>query len=192
MDYQGAKTYILKKLKNGLSKDRTYHSLEHTLDVYGCAIDIAEEESVTGTDLILLKTAALYHDAGFTVQDDDHEQVGCELVRSKLPGFGFSAEHIERICVMIMSTRLPQLPDDKLSKILCDADLDYLGRRDFKMIGDRLYSEFKHHGVVSNVREWDMLQVKFLEEHRYFTERNKKLREPVKQKHLQRVRDRLK
>jgi len=187
MNTEAAKAYILAKLKNELPSDRTYHSLEHTLDVYASVIGIAEQEGVTGEGLALLKIAALYHDSGFTIQNLDHEVAGCLIVRERLPDFGFTGQHIELICDMIMSTRIPQTPRNKLGRILCDADLDYLGRNDFERIGATLFQEMRTYGVLTTEREWNELQVRFLERHRYFTATNKKLREAEKQKHLEKV-----
>jgi uncharacterized protein len=187
MDPQSAKSFILAKLKHELPVARTYHSFDHTLDVYASAIGIAEQEGVTGEDLVLLKIAALYHDAGFLVQDNDHEEAGCRIVRNELPGFGFDAGQVERICEMVRSTRIPQSPSDLLSRILCDADLDYLGREDFDKIGGALFTEMRAYGVLRTEHEWNRLQVHFLEQHRYFTATNIRMREPVKQQHLARV-----
>ena len=184
MDPQAARAFILGKLKAELPIARTYHSLEHTLDVYASVVDIAEQENVTGEGLTLLKMAALYHDAGFTEQDMDHEEAGCRIVADKLPGFGFSDEQVQKICDMIRSTRIPQSPRNKLARILCDADLDYLGRSDFNHIGASLFKEMVHYGVLRTERDWNELQVRFLERHKYFTATNKATREPVKQQHL--------
>jgi HD superfamily phosphodiesterase len=65
MDFQAAKDYIITRLKNELSTTLYYHGLHHTLDVYNAAEKLAAMEAVSGDDLILLKTAALFHDAGF-------------------------------------------------------------------------------------------------------------------------------
>ena len=184
MDPQAARAYILRKLREDLPEARTYHCLEHTLDVYASAVDNAEQEGVTGEGLTLLKVAALYHDSGFAVQDLEHENASCAIVREKLPEFGFSADQVELICDMIMATRIPQAPRNKLARILCDADLDYLGRGDFERIGSTLFAEMKHYGVLKTERDWNELQVRFLERHKYFTATNKRLREPVKQGHL--------
>ena len=132
----------------------------------------------------LLKIAALYHDVGFTEKDLDHENVGCRIARESLPGFGFSPEQVEKVCGMIQATRIPQAPRNKLARILCDADLDYLGRGDFTSIGNSLFKEMKHYGVLKTEREWNELQVRFLERHKYFTVTNKQGREPLKQQHL--------
>jgi len=188
MDSSGARAYILEQLQKRLPAQRTYHCLEHTLDVYASAISIAEQEGVTGEGLALLKIAALYHDSGFLTQDNDHEEAGCRIVRDVLPGFGFNDRQIELICDMIMATRIPQSPRNKLARILCDADLDYLGRGDFERIGATLFEEMRTYGVLSTEREWNELQVRFIERHAYFTQTNKQLRDPVKQAHLAQVR----
>ncbi|HQW06995.1 MAG TPA: HD domain-containing protein [Flavobacteriales bacterium] len=174
-------------MRTKLPKERTYHSLEHTLDVYASVVDIAEQEGVTGDGLILLKIAALYHDAGFTVQDLEHEVAGCRIVKEELPKFGFTPDQVELICNMILATKIPQSPRNKLARILCDADLDYLGRGDFRQIGAELFKEMKHYGVLNTEREWNELQVRFLERHQYFTVTNKRVREPKKQEHLREV-----
>lgn len=184
MDQQAAETYILGRLRDGLPAHRSYHSHDHTLDVYRTAITIALAEGVGGEDMDLLKTAALFHDSGFLIQDNEHEQGSCMIAREALPGFGYTDAQIDRICVMIMATRIPQDPVNELSRILCDADLDYLGRPDFVRIGSTLFTEMKHYGVLSTEREWNELQERFLERHKYFTATNKRLREPVKQEHL--------
>jgi len=188
MDHRAAKSFILAKLRNELPVARTYHSLEHTLDVYASAIDIGEREGISAEDMVLLGTAALYHDSGFLLQDLDHEEASCRLVREHLPQWGFGAEQIERICTMIMATRIPQTPHDKLSRILCDADLDYLGREDFFQVGEGLFRELKAYGVLRTRREWNELQDRFLSHHHYHTRTNKEVREGRKQEHLAEVR----
>lgn len=188
MDPQGAKAHILARLRSDLPAARTYHSLEHTLDVYASAIGIAEQEGITGESLVLLKLAALYHDSGFLIQDTNHEDAGCTIVREVLPGYGFNGRQIELICDMIMATRIPQQPRNKLARVLCDADLDYLGRGDFERIGATLFSEMRTYGVLSTEREWYELQERFLDRHAYFTTTNKRTREPIKQDHLREVR----
>ncbi len=189
MDYKGAKEYILLRLSEELPPQRTYHCFEHTMDVYSTVIDIAEKEGVEGEDLELLKLAALYHDCGFMVQDHDHEIAGCKIMHDKLSGLGYPEEATKKVCSMVMATKIPQLPKDLLEKILCDADLDYLGRNDFFLIGDTLFEELKAYGILETFDEWNEVQVKFLEPHTYWTETNRTTRTAKKEENLQRVRD---
>lgn len=188
MDHRAAKSHMLALLHEGLSSDLTYHSLEHTLDVYASAITIGELEGITGKGMELLKTAAIFHDAGYLLGRSDHEMGSCRLVHEHLPGFGFQGDEVDAVCAMIMATKLPQRPTDLLSEILCDADLDYLGRRDFEPIGHLLFLELKLQGALKTEREWNMLQEEFLSQHAYFTQSSRSLREPEKLRHLEEIR----
>lgn len=161
------------------------------MDVYAAAISIGEKEGLNSEEMALVKTAALYHDAGFIVRNEDHEENSCRMAQNDLPDFGFSADQIAAICDMIMATRVPQSPSDHLSCILCDADLDYLGRSDFERIGSLLYQEFLLDGIVRNEDEWDELQVRFLTQHSYYTDTNKRERAPKKKENLQFVIERM-
>jgi hypothetical protein len=141
---------------------------------------------VRGADLTLVKTAALYHDAGFVENHHaNHEIVGCRIARESLPGFAYSARQIETICSMIMATKIPQSPQTLLERILCDADLDYLGRPDFYTIGNSLFEELQAYHLLQGEQAWNRLQVNFLSAHRFHTHTNKTLREPVKQRYLE-------
>lgn len=161
--------HILKKLE-ALSPSLKYHNLAHTLDVVKQAEYIAKQEGVTNEeDLLLLKVSALYHDVGFLYIYTGHEEKSCEIVENELIDFGFTSEQIKQVCGMIRATKVPQQPCNKLEKIICDADLDYLGREDFFETGRGLYSEFLDQKIVSDELSWNKLQVNFLERHHYFT-----------------------
>lgn len=183
---------ILDKLKNELPEHLHYHSVYHTLDVYNAAINIAEKEGLTAADLKLLLIAAIYHDAGYLIEDKKHEKHSCEIARKYLPEFQYSKEHIDIICDIIMATKLPHKPQSHLQEIICDADLDYLGRTDFFIIGDKLYHEMLAIGTLKNREEWDRLQVEFLEQHRFFTSTSIKLRKAEKEKNLKIVQSKIK
>lgn len=189
MDYEKAAAYIKQRLKEELPAERTYHSYAHTMDVLNATEEIAQRESVVGEDLELLKLAALYHDSGFLVSNLDHEQKGCQIARENLLRFGYSAQQIERICGMIMATKIPQSPQNLLEHILCDADLDYLGRDDFFPIGDTLYEELKSDGVLETADEWNSLQAKFIEAHRFCLVSTQRIRDEKKAENLQKVKD---
>jgi uncharacterized protein len=179
-----AENFITKLLKENLSPVLTYHGFHHTEDVLQAAMQIAATENISERDIYLLRMAALLHDSGFTHSYKNHEKKGCEIAREILPQFGFLPSGIDCICGMIMATKIPQKPVTQFEKIICDADLDYLGRNDFYTTGQTLYDEFKHFNIVQNEKEWNELQIYFLEHHQYHTDNSKKEREPEKQKHL--------
>jgi hypothetical protein len=90
-----------------------------------------------------------------------------------------------------MVTQIPQQPKDILERIICDADLDYLGRDDFFAIGDTLRREFIRYGVVPSDEAWEALQMKFLTNHAYHTASSQVLREPAKQSHIRKLAEKM-
>lgn len=184
MNPQAAHEHIYQRLRAELDPAYAYHSLAHTEDVVAATREIAELEGVSERETDLLVTAAWYHDCGFIIGSQDHELRGCEIVRETLPGFDFTEQDIEAICGMIMATKIPQFPTNKLEEILADADLDYLGRSDFGEIGDRLFVELSNHDILSDRLTWDRIQISFLEKHTYFTSTNIERRRPQKLQHL--------
>jgi len=186
MDYRAAKLYILTRLRTELSAQLLYHGLHHTLDVLRAAKALCDSEGVRGHSRVLVKTAALFHDAGFVHNKHaGHEYEGCLMARAALPGFGYSNEDIETICGMIMATKIPQSPTNLLEEIICDADLDYLGRADFYTIGTTLFQELTTYNLLHGEQSWNRLQVNFLNAHHFHTRTNKTLREPVKRQYLE-------
>lgn len=184
MDFEAAKKFVLGKLKNELTCNLFYHCYNHTLDVYQSAIKYAALENIQGSDLILLKTAALYHDSGFLSGYDNHEEGSVDFTEKHLPDFGYSESEISIIVKMILSTRLPQNPQNILEQILCDADLDYLGRDDFFMIASRLLCEWNIRGMPVSLKKWYNIQADFLVNNNYFTNSAKALRDGKKSENL--------
>ena len=176
--------YRLKNLDAGL----TYHCYAHTMDVLKQCIRIAEAEGVKDEhEIFLLKVAALYHDTGFLHTYRNHEEASCEIFLAETNGFSFTEEDIAVVKRLIMVTQIPQQPKDILEKIICDADLDYLGREDFFSIGETLRKEFLLYKVVANDVEWENLQLKFLKNHKYHTTSSQLLREPFKQLNISKL-----
>jgi len=193
MNYDKAHSYALERLEKELPKHLYYHGKHHTIDVLEAAEKIANFEGITDEEEItLLKTACLFHDIGFTISGQDHEERGCEIAEEVLPDLNYSVDQIKIIKGMIMATKIPQSPNNKLEQIICDADLDYLGRDDFFSIGDTLFQELQYLGVVSDQDAWNNLQVKFLTAHSYFTNWGRNKRQFKKDKHLKQVKDLLK
>jgi uncharacterized protein len=188
MNYSAAKQFILNKLRFGLSEQLYYHGLHHTLDVLKVAGDLCLSEKIGKHEAILVKTAALFHDAGFITNiHTNHELASCEIAREALPAFGYAKEDMDIICGMIIATKIPQSPRNILEEIICDADLDYLGRKDFAKIGNSLFEELKAYNLINDLQTWNKLQVSFLSAHHYFTKTNKGQRDKIKRRHLSQV-----
>lgn len=178
---------ILDKLEKELPSYLYYHNVKHTVDVVTEVELIGWGEGVSDEEILLLKTAALFHDAGHTIAYDNHEYHGTIMAREFLPIYNYSTEQIERICELIMATKMPPRPKNLLEKIMCDSDLDYLGRSDFIPVSNTLYTELKEQDKIGALNDWNKLQLKFISGHQYFTKTAQSLREVNKQKQIERI-----
>jgi len=186
-DFESVKELVLAEL-DGLDPHLTYHSKAHTIDVMAQALRIASTEGVHDDyQLLLLKFATLFHDIGFLKTYANHEAKGCEMFLQYSNDNHFTETEKDHIQSLIMATKLPQSPKTHLEQIICDADLDYLGRDDFFKIGNNLRKEFLHYNIVADNEAWEKLQLNFLKNHQYFTESSRKLREPVKQENFSKL-----
>lgn len=182
---------VIQNLERGLPEWLTYHNVNHTLYVLEQAQKIALYEQVNDRDLLLVKIAALYHDSGFLVNRKDHENIGCSIASKDLSSTDLEPSEIKKICGMIQATHIPQQPETLPEKIVADADLEYLGTDNFEDFGNKLYREILHSRPELTILEWDKIQIDFLSKHHYHTAFCKKYKEPVKQKNLELIKQRL-
>ncbi len=185
--YSAAENFILDKIEQELPSCFTYHNIQHTLDVLDAAMRIAAMEKLDKEKFRVLRIAVCFHDAGCVYRYLGHEQRGCEMAQEYLPVFGFSPIEIKLINNMIMATKIPQTPKNKLENIITDADLDYLGREDYYLIAATLFEEAKLFLGVKNEIEWNIMQLNFLRNHQYHTNYMKKLRDPEKNKRIKEI-----
>ncbi len=175
---------ILSRLEKELDPRLGYHNLSHTVDVLKQAQKIADKEGVKNEqDLLLLKTAAIFHDSGFLFTYKGHEEKSCEIAAKYLKDM-LGAADMEKIYGMILATKIPQTPRNLLEQIICDADLDYLGRNDFEPISQQLHKEFLVFNILPADHIWDHIQINFFESHHYFTKTSVEKRNKIKLKHL--------
>lgn len=179
---------VLQRLKDGLNKHYYYHDVRHTLDVIEQSQAIGKMEGVTARELEILKIAALFHDTGFLKVRSGHEQASIDFFQAIGGLSSLTYEDCDIITGCIAATHMPQNPKTKLEQILCDADLDYLGREDFNLIGENLFLEMSACGEMSDRYTWDNLQIKFLESHTYHTASNRSRRDVRKEENLKGVR----
>lgn len=190
IDFEAIRDTIFARLERELSPKLYYHGVHHTRDDVLPAVErLAALAELNGDDLLLLRVAAVYHDFGYTHHYLNHEAIGAGIASQELPDFGFSPEQVRRITSMIMATRMPQSPKSNLEKIICDADLDSLGREDFFVISHSLRLELKEMGIITTVKEWYTRQLKFLETHAYLSDAGKTLRAEGKKKNILELRN---
>jgi uncharacterized protein len=184
-DFERARAYALARLERELSPVLCYHSVHHTRDDVAVAVErLAAQEGVIGEALLLLRTAAYFHDIGFVEQREQHEAIGARIAAEVLPRFGYQPKQVALIHRIIMATRLPQMPRTPLECILADADLDVCGRDDFLVLNRCLRAELATIGSTFSDREWYSGQINFLQAHRYWTAAARATRDEVKRANI--------
>ena len=189
MDFRQAKSIVVNTLKKDLDPLLHYHNHRHTLDVLDAVERLGVLEGIEQPDLDVVRTAALFHDTGFLWAYEKNERLACNFAAEILPSLGYTERAIHTICELIMATEVPQNPDNnKLAMVLCDADLDYLGRDDFFAVALNLHQEWQefHHKTI-DFMEWYGTQFDFLVDHHYFTKAARHLREDKKNQNLSQI-----
>lgn len=181
---------VMNKMEVDLPTNLYYHNLKHTIDVLVQVEIIGRSEDISEEELLLLKTAALFHDSGFMFDYVEHEEKGAQFVAEILPNWSYSEDQIKIIQSLIMATKMPPKPKNLMENIICDADLDYLGRADFLPVSGNLFKELVEHNLIENdLNKWNQMQIRFIEGHQYFTETAKRMRDVNKLKQLESIRN---
>ena len=175
---------ILGILNSKLPKELSYHNLQHTLDALQVCNQYIKRAKLDKHAAKLLRLGVLFHDIGFTVSKKNHEASGIEIAEGLMREFNFPKKDMDVVTGLIMATRMPQNPQNQVERIICDVDLDYLGRSDFYPISDQLYKELQNDSIAQNKLEWNKIQIEFLESHKFHTVFAKRNRQPQKEKRI--------
>ncbi len=107
--YYKTEHHVLQMLELGLDSNLYYHGINHTKDVVKAVERLALLEGVTDEGLFLLKTAAIFHDAGFLESYHHNEPIGARMAEEILPQYGYTEDHIQTIKELIYVTQIPHL-----------------------------------------------------------------------------------
>jgi predicted metal-dependent HD superfamily phosphohydrolase len=162
--------YVFNLYKNELSSKVVYHNFIHTKSVVDAVIEISEAEKVSKEDVDILKLGAWFHDIGFVLGSDNHEEKSKKIAEKYLVEKGLDKAVINKVKGLIEATKMPQKPTNFLEEILCDADLHHLGTKSFFDKSDLLRAEWellcdKYYTDI----EWLKIDDHFLAHHKFFT-----------------------
>ncbi|MEO7982497.1 MAG: Pycsar system effector family protein [Bacteroidota bacterium] len=183
---KAAKEQVTVLLSDKLSKSIRFHTLQHTQEVVAACEVLADYQQIPEDDRFALLLAAWFHDTGYTGgKAKDHETLSIQLVTDFLNANSVEEEIRSRVIGCINATRIPQCPQSNLEQIMCDADLFHLGTNDFKEKSRLLREEFgEFSGMDISKKDWRKSNIRFLEEHKYFTTYAQEKLQPVKEQYL--------
>jgi len=187
-----AKQYVSILLTNELSDKCLFHTISHTLDVLKNAEIIGTYCNIGEEDLNVLRMSALFHDAGYVDSYDEHEIYSAKRAVDYLKAKDVDEGAIEQIERAILSTKTPQNPLDKISKILCDADLMNLTFDDYFEQVDLMRKEWEKVGKATlNRHQFYLNTLEFFQTHEYHSKYGRKILQPKKEMNELRIKNKV-
>ena len=170
--------HIYKKIENfvtGLfdaNHDETlaFHNLAHTQSVVHRTKEIAGHYNLGEKEMLVLYTAAWFHDTGHLFTDPkNHEPMSAEVMTKFMTGHTEDTDLIQQIKDCILSTKAPRNPTTLPQQIICDADTYHLGTKDFKETNKAMMEENTLKTGDLDKHAFNLGAIEMLKVHRYYT-----------------------
>lgn len=181
-----ARHFVTELFTQKVKPEFVFHNLDHTEAVAEACSHMADYYQLSDEDRFVLMVSAWFHDTGYSAgKTEGHEEVSVQIATQFLQQHSVPDALQQRITSCIRATRMPQSPITQVEKILCDADLMHLATDDFKAVNQLLKQERENvFGHKIPKKEWRKGNIKFLQEHKYFTEYAQQNLETKKQENL--------
>ncbi|MBO6605747.1 Pycsar system effector family protein [Psychroserpens sp.] len=166
---QEAEKFVIALLNEKLSNTITYHNLPHTQRVVEKTKEITEATNIAEKEAQLLELAAWFHDTGFTVNSEKHEQESVKICKSFLTSHNVPQEDIDVVCNLILATIMEHEPTNEYEKIIRDADASHLGSKDYRDVSELLRKEWELNcDRRLTEAEWLETNITFLTQNHHF------------------------
>ncbi len=162
----GAENFVTKLYAEKIDDTFKFHTFKQVQRKVKTAVRIAEGSNVSAAQIEILVLAAWFHDTGFTRVYEKHELLSAEIAREFLSDHNYPEQKIAQVVDCILSTSADGQPANDLQKILHDANISYIGRKNFfKRIGQlraemelRLKKKYTDYDwLISNIDLFDKL-----------------------------------
>ena len=178
------KEYVAGFIAENFTEKICYHNIDHTLEVVEAAEIIGKHCNISKEDMEIVIIAAWFHDTGYYLGCDNHEEASANIAKQYLIDENYDPEKIKKVANCILSTKIPQTPQNSLDKIICDADLFHLGSENFFNKSELLWRELTLHNHEMTYENWLKLSKEFVEAHKYHTSFGKEILLPKMLKNL--------
>lgn len=181
-----SENFVVELLNNKLSNTFLYHNLPHTQRVVEKAQELAELAELNPENTEKLLVASWFHDTGFTVNPDNHEEESVKIATRFLQENNVDSNFIAEVSSIILATKLDSNPKTNLEKLIKDADCSHLGSKNYDEFSQLLHKEVEL-TLNKKIKEIDWLveNIDFLtNQHRFLTNIASKKWEKQKGKNL--------
>jgi len=187
-DFKRLHDRVEEAMNKGFPEHLTYHDFAHTLEVVTVSDMLSTLEEIPEDLKRIVLLAAYGHDTGHIMPGESYDPKGHEYRSAEmiygLAGKDFNTYEKDYAAKIIPTTetfvggKFTDPGDDLLAKILCDADVDNLGRKDFFDKGDLLRQELG----IEDKQKWYNMSKGLMEMHEFYTGSSKSVRDWQKQK----------
>ncbi|EIJ39315.1 putative HD superfamily hydrolase [Galbibacter orientalis DSM 19592] len=169
------RVYCKSTMEANRCKYLPFHNWQHAKDVARNSKWIAQHENLPEDIMEELAIASYFHDLGHINGATNHEELSCEYARNFLSNEDFPEERIIKVLKNIQATKMPQNPETVSQKVICDADLAHLGKKNFLVKNAKIRKEW---ALFNNQKfsdeQWVVMNIKFLNKHNFHTNYAKK------------------
>ena len=138
-----AEKHVIHLLNENLNTSFVYHNIAHTQFVVEKTKELIESIQINETDAQLLLIAAWFHDTGYSVGVEKHEEKSVVIATDFLKKHKVDEKDIETISSLILATSMDYKPKNELEKIIRDADCAHLGNKNFSNVTELLRKEWE-------------------------------------------------
>jgi predicted metal-dependent HD superfamily phosphohydrolase len=187
------KQYVEELFLNKYDNRSSYHSYEHTKEVAEAAGKIGKGSGLSKEELEAVVIAAWFHDTGYLFEQKNHEEQSVKLAEEFLSSRNYPEEKIKHVKDCILATRMNSVPANLMEEVIHDADYINLSNNDNMKQSELLRSELINYGGTEPTEEeWLTSELKFLLNHRYYTEYAKNKLEDKKADNIKKLKKKLK
>lgn len=180
--------YVAGYIGDNFTEKICYHNIDHTIEVVEASELIGQQSGISDKDLEIIIIAAWFHDTGYYLGCENHEEASAVIAKEYLEMEKVSPEVIEKVFNCILSTKIPQQPKTDLEEVICDADLIHLSSERFFEKSQLLLHEilFQNHDI--SYVQWLKESLDFVLEHKYHTAYGKDVLSPMLKNNIDLIR----
>ena len=167
-----AEKYVVNLLNETLENTFTYHNLPHTQRVVQKTKELTEATQLDTSQANLLTLSAWFHDTGYSVGVENHEEKSVEIANAFLKLHNVSQDHIDTISQLILATKMGYEPKNDSEKIIRDADSSHIASKNYKDTCELLRKEWELTcSKTLSESDWLKENINFLSNnHRFYTD----------------------
>ena len=167
--YITLKEQVLDLLQLKFPEDRHYfRGASHTINALSVVEEYIDNMRLGTYEAQILRMGVLMRDLA-ELNTIEHGEDGIELVKKTMSDAGFTFVQTKVVSDLVKSSRRPHRPTNLLERIICDVDMEFLGREDHEEANEMFFQELLKNSLVSSREEWEQWQQDMLENYKYHT-----------------------